>query len=300
MKILIAEDERVSRLYLADALQDWGYEVVAVADGDSACEILRRPDAPMLAIIDWSMPGMDGVDVCRVIRDTVKDRYVYLIILTSRSETRDIVEAMNAGADDFIRKPFDLDEMRVRVRAGRRVAELERELRMTAARDALTGLYNRGAIFDILRKEMARQEREGMPLSLMLADLDHFKQVNDRYGHLAGDAVLREVAQRISAVLRPYDALGRYGGEELLVVLPACNARGAAEAAERIRESVAASAIATEEGSIAASISIGVVVAAAGKAWSCNDLIRTADNALYRAKENGRNRFDVALAVQPR
>jgi diguanylate cyclase (GGDEF)-like protein len=296
MRVLIAEDERISRLYLTDVLQDWGYEVVSAADGTAACEILRGPDAPELAIIDWAMPGMDGVDVCRVIRDTVKDRYVYLIILTSRSETKYIVEAMNAGADDFVTKPFDLDEMRVRVRAGRRIAELERDLRVAASRDALTGLYNRGAIFDILRKEMARQEREHQPLSLMLADLDHFKRINDSYGHLAGDAVLREVAQRMSAVLRPYDALGRYGGEELLVVLPACDERGAAEVAERIRASVAASTIVTEQGNIAASVSIGVVVTAVTNAHSCNDLIRTADIALYRAKEKGRNRVDLALA----
>jgi diguanylate cyclase (GGDEF)-like protein len=294
MKVLIADDDRLSLLYLQDALEDWGYEVETVADGQSACDRLQQPDAPTLAIIDWMMPGMDGVDVCRLIRGCVKDRYIYLIMLTSRSDTEFVVEAMNAGADDFIGKPFNVEELQVRIRAGRRITELEQKLRLKASHDALTGIYNRGAIIDILEKELVRVGREHQPVAIIFADLDHFKRTNDVYGHLAGDAVLREVTRRAGAVLRPYDSLGRYGGEELLIVLPACDAAGAMEVAERVRSAVAAQPVATEFGVIPSSLSIGVAAAAYGRGLSCNGLLQLADAALYRAKEGGRNRIELA------
>jgi diguanylate cyclase (GGDEF)-like protein len=294
LKILIADDDPVSLLYLQAALEDWGYEVESTTDGKKACEILQQPDAPMLAIIDWMMPGMDGTDVCRMIRETVKDRYIYLIMLTSRSETAFVVEAMNAGADDFISKPFNLEELQVRLRAGKRISELEQKLRLKATHDALTGIYNRGAVMDILEKEMARHERDGQAMSIVFADLDHFKRTNDEYGHLAGDAVLREVCRRVSAVLRPYDLLGRYGGEELLIVLPACDSKGAVEVAERIRKVVADQPIMTGFGAIPSSLSIGIAVADKGEVMPMNDLINLADIALYSAKECGRNRVELA------
>jgi diguanylate cyclase (GGDEF)-like protein len=248
----------------------------------------------MLAIIDWMMPGMDGIDVCRLIRGRVKDRYIYLIMLTSRSETEFVVEAMNAGADDFIGKPFNVEELQVRIRAGRRISELEQQLRLKASHDALTGIYNRGAVIDILEKELVRLGRERQPVAIIFADLDHFKRTNDVYGHLAGDAVLREVTRRVGAVLRPYDSLGRYGGEELLIVLPACDAAGAMEVAERVRSVVAAQPVATEFGAIPSSLSIGVAAVGDGRDLSCNGLMQLADAALYRAKEGGRNRIELA------
>lgn len=293
MKVLIADDDRLSLLYLQDTLEDWGYEVETVADGQSACDRLQQPDAPMLAIIDWMMPGMDGIDVCRLIRSRVKDRYIYLIMLTSRSETEFVVEAMNAGADDFIGKPFNVEELQVRIRAGRRISELEQQLRLKASHDALTGIYNRGAVIDILEKELVRLGREQQPVAVIFADLDHFKRTNDVYGHLAGDAVLREVTRRVGAVLRPYDSLGRYGGEELLIVLPACDAAGAMEVAERVRSAVAVQPVATEFGAIPSSLSIGVAAAGGARALSCSDLIGLADAALYRAKAGGRNRIEL-------
>jgi two-component system cell cycle response regulator len=294
MKVLIADDDPLSLLYLQDTLQDWGYEVETVANGKSAGDRLQQPDAPMLAIIDWMMPGMDGIDVCRLVRGCVKDRYIYLIMLTSRSETEFVVEAMNAGADDFIGKPFNVEELQVRIRAGRRISELEQKLRLKASYDALTGIYNRGAVIDILEKELERLGREHQPVAIIFADLDHFKRTNDVYGHLAGDAVLREVTRRVGAVLRPYDSLGRYGGEELLIVLPACNAAAALEVAERVRAAVAAQPVATAFGAVQSSLSIGVALAGAGQGLSCTGLIQLADTALYRAKEGGRNRIELA------
>lgn len=289
MKVLIADDDPVSLLYLQGALEDGGYEVVTASDGKSACDILRRADAPMLAILDWMMPEMDGVDVCRTIRENVRDRYIYLIMLTSKKETQFTVEAMNAGADDFMSKPYSIEELQVRVRAGKRISELEQELRIKATHDSLTGLYNRGTIIDILQKAMARHERNAYPVSIIFADLDHFKRTNDDYGHQAGDAVLREVARRATHVLRPYDSFGRYGGEELLIVLPECGASGALAVAERVRSAIAGQPVATNFGAIPASLSLGVAVADGETSLHFDDLIQLADSALYQAKDNGRN-----------
>ena len=174
---------------------------------------------------------------------------------------------------------------------GRAITRLEQELRTKATHDSLTGLYNRGAIIDILRKSVARHERNAFPLSIIFADLDHFKRTNDKYGHLAGDAVLREVAKRVTDVLRPYDSSGRYGGEELLIVLPECGASDALEIAERVRSAIADQPVMTKYGAIPASLSLGVAVAVADGDTSLhfNDLIQRADSAMYQAKENGRN-----------
>jgi diguanylate cyclase (GGDEF)-like protein len=295
VKILIADDEPISLLYLEAALEEWGYEVQSVSDGRAACEALQQQNGPMLAIIDWMMPGMDGVDVCRFVREHVKDRYVYIVMLTGKSETEHIVQAINAGADDFISKPFNVDELQVRVRAGRRIAELEQKLRIKASNDALTGLYNRGAIIEILEKELVRHQRNQHAFSIVFGDIDHFKSINDNYGHLGGDAVLCEVAQRISRVLRSYDALGRYGGEELLVVLPGCEANEATEIAERIRQAVCHQPVASDYGTIPVSISLGIAVMEQGQNTSFNALIHQADAALYQAKEKGRNRVELAI-----
>lgn len=289
MKVLIADDDPVSLLYLHSALEDSGYEVLSATDGENAYDILREAGAPMLAILDWMMPEMDGVNVCRKLRETVKDRYIYLIILTSRQETEFVIEAINAGADDFISKPYSVEELQARLRTGRRISQLEQELRLKATHDSLTGLYNRGAIMDILRNALARHERNAYPVSIILADLDHFKQTNDHYGHLAGDAVLREVAQRGTRVLRPYDSFGRYGGEELLIVLPDCGGSGAIAVAERVRAAIADQPVASGFGEISTSLSLGVATADKGTPLHFDDLISCADSALYKAKGSGRN-----------
>jgi diguanylate cyclase (GGDEF)-like protein len=215
-------------------------------------------------------------------------------MLTTRSETEFVVEAMNAGADDFVGKPFNAEELQVRIRAGRRISELEQQLRLKATHDALTGIYNRGALLEILEKELVRHGRDARPVSIIFADLDHFKRINDEHGHLAGDAVLREVSRRVGAVLRPYDTLGRYGGEELLIVLPACDRDGAVEVAERVRAAVATLPVDTDFGAISCSLSIGVAVAGEGVTIASQRLIHLADDALYRAKEGGRNRIEMA------
>ncbi|WON75133.1 diguanylate cyclase [Nitrosospira sp. Is2] len=295
MKVLIADDDPVALLYLHCALEEGGYDVVTASDGKSACDILLGTDAPKLAILDWMMPQMDGVDVCRRVRQTVRDRYIYLIMLTSKSETRFTVEAMDSGADDFISKPYGMDELQARLRTGSRISVLEQELRLKATHDSLTGLYNRGAIVDILKNAMSRRARKAYPLSIILADLDHFKRTNDTYGHQAGDEVLREVTRRAANVLRPYDSFGRYGGEEFLIVLPECDACTAFAVAERVRLVIAGKPVLTNFGPIPSSLSLGVAGAEGETSLQFDNFIEHADKALYQAKNSGRNR--VVLAV---
>src|SRR5580693_8776454 len=210
MRILIADDSIVSRHLLDATLRKWGYEVVAACDGVEAWNILQAPDAPSLAILDWVMPGMTGPEVCRKVREYTKDskereNYTYILLLTSKSLKEDLIEGMESGADDYITKPFDQHELKVRLRAGTRLVELQAELftarealREQATKDWLTKLWNRSSIFDILTRELARSERDVCPVSVALLDLDHFKSINDTQGHHAGDIVLRDTASRMT------------------------------------------------------------------------------------------------------
>ena len=289
MKILIATDNPTTAMFFKDMLTEWGYQVVLAEDGASARRMLGAPDGPVLAILDAVLPGMDGIDVCRIIRATVKERCVYMIMLVSSVETACIGAAMEAGADDYIGKPCHPEEMQVRVRAARRIVELEEELRYRATRDALTNIYNRGAIMDVLQKEVARQERLQHAVSVIFCDLDHFKTVNHTLGHLAADEVLREVTRRMAAVMRPYDSFGRYGGQEMLCVLPDCALAGALEVAERMRAAVANAPVLTDDGAAQVTASFGVATMSRDEVSSLAQLLQRAHNALYRAKENGRN-----------
>jgi diguanylate cyclase (GGDEF)-like protein len=293
VRVLIADDDPAALLLLESALEDWGYEVETARDGTEAWEALRRSDAPPLAILDWMMPGLDGVDVCRKVRQLPDAPYVYLIMLTGKAATQDIVRGMEAGADDYVAKPFDEHELEVRLRAGRRIMELHEALRIQATRDMLTGLWNRGVILEILQREALRSGREDIPVGIILADLDDFKRINDTRGHLIGDAVLREVSRRMALPLRPYDALGRYGGEEFLVVLPGCDTGNTLKVAERLRHGVAEAPVATPTGHIPLTVSLGAL-AARGPGLDVDHLIAIADEALYRAKKRGKNCVEMA------
>ncbi len=305
MRILIADDEPVSRLRLERLLSKWGYEVTAVSDGEQAWRVLRGPDAPELAILDWVMPGADGVTVCRRVRELHNAPYRYLILLTSRSETSSLVEAMNAGADDYVAKPFEPHELEVRLRAGKRILELQtelidarEELRVQATRDALTETWNRRAILETLDRELARIPRGTSPgLGVLIADLDHFKQVNDTHGHLVGDEVLRGVVHRMSRQLRRYDALGRLGGEEFLILLIDCDRGQLETAAERIRGSVDERPVGTSAGLLSVTVSLGAAWVPGGRKVSARQLLSAADRALYAAKDGGRNRLSMAEPV---
>ena len=299
MRILIAEDDQVSRRLLEAHLGKWGYQVVAARDGDEAWRILESGDPPRLAILDWMMPGMDGTELCRRVRAEGREPYTYLILLTALSGEENLLAGMYAGADDYLTKPFKVNELRVRLRAGRRIVDLQDELiaarealRVKAAHDPLTGLWNHEEIIGNLQRELVRARRGGQAVAAIMADIDHFKLVNDNFGHLAGDAVLRAVAEKMLQRMRPYDAVGRYGGEEFLVVLPGCDRAGAEALADRLRLSICSAPFDTSEGLIPVTVSLGVAVTRAGE-HDAAALVRAADQALYLAKENGRNRVEV-------
>ena len=299
MKVLVAEDDPLSRHLLEVALRNSGYEPMIAVDGVEALQALDQPNCPKLVVLDWMMPNLDGLEVCRIIRKRNQEPYTYIILLTANGQREEVIEGLEAGADDYIVKPFDPHELKARLRAGRRILELHEQLasaheqlRFEATHDSLTGFLSRAAIVETFQKEVARAERQGTAVAVIMADIDHFKRVNDTYGHLVGDAVLRETARRMSASMRPYDSVGRYGGEEFLVVSPGCSLPDAADLAERLRESVYEKAMDTSGHEINVTVSLGVA-ATSGMSQSGN-LLRTADEALYRAKDGGRNRVEAA------
>jgi len=306
MRILVAEDNVMFQRILETNLKAWGYEVIITPDGKEAWQILTGPNAPQLAILDWMMPGLSGIELCRKIRQEMREPYTYVILLTAMHGDDDLVAGMEAGADDYITKPFKPAELRVRLRAGRRVIELQNDLlqarealRLKASRDPLTGLWNHEEIFRLLDLELFRAERQQTPVAIVLADLDHFKKVNDTFGHLAGDSVLRIVSQKFKALVRPYDAVGRYGGDEFLFVLPGCDRAAALSLIERIRANVCAEKLDTSEGQIPVTMSMGLIVHSKHESGDAKSVLRDTDAALYRAKKNGRNRIAIVGEESP-
>jgi two-component system cell cycle response regulator len=302
VKILIAEDDVTSRLLLKRVLESWGYEVTATRDGDEALQALQGEVAPRLAILDWMMPGMDGVDVCRRVRARETLQPTYIILLTALGDKESVVTGLNAGADDYVGKPYDPDELHARLEVGRRLVELNDELleaqhalEILARTDALTGVLNRGAIVEELEMEAERASREGRPLGLGMLDIDHFKLVNDTYGHAAGDEVLREVVQRVLGVMRPYDTFGRFGGEEFLVLVPGSGERELVAVLERIRSAIGSSPIVVDGHELVVTVSLG---GATRSRESADGLIARADDALYTAKEHGRDRVVLAASAK--
>jgi diguanylate cyclase (GGDEF)-like protein len=300
-RILVADDSPVFRDLLRKLLLEWGYDVIVVTDGQQAWDLLCQENGPRLALLDWMMPGMEGAEVCRKVREGIRDRYVYMLLLSVRADQEDVVIGMESGADDYIVKPFRVDELHARLRAGERVLALQQQLvearealREQATRDGLTGLWNRTAIFDILQNELARSGRSGEPLIVLMADLDGFKPVNDQFGHMAGDAVLRQVGARMKASVRRYDSVGRYGGEEFLIVLPGCELPGGIALAERIRNAIEAESFLAGDTEIRLTCSLGAACAIPPLIPPADDLVRDADAALYRAKRQGRNRVEAA------
>jgi diguanylate cyclase (GGDEF)-like protein len=276
-----------------------------VSDGQQAWAALQAPDAPHLAILDWALPGMDGLELCRKLRKRKEEEYVYVILLTSEAGTDHLTQGLEAGADDYVVKPLDLQELKMRLRAARRIIDLQatfvnarESLRTQATHDSLTGLPNHAGIIDILRREMLRSRRDKMSLCVFMADLDCFKQINDTYGHVVGDAVLRQAAEKMVDSVRPYDAVGRYGGDEFLFVVPGCDRPKAAKLAERICAGFCAEPLETPVGLLEVTISLGAAITDGAPDDDEMALIRAADVALYRAKRAGRNRVEVAWALK--
>jgi diguanylate cyclase (GGDEF)-like protein len=299
MKILVADDSRFYRNMLQGLLEPWGYEVVLAADGHEARAILEQDDAPRLAILDCLMPGLNGLEVCERIRAR-KQGYVYTILLSVDDQQSDVLRGFEFGADDYLCKPFKQLELRTRLKVGEliirnheEVAEAQDALKFEGSHDSLLRIWNRRAIIELLDKELSRAKRAQTSLSILLADLDLFRRVNESYGLLIGDDVLRAAAERIANALRKDDYVGRYEGEEFLVVLPNCTSEAARVVAERVRHSICSEALPNE---IEVTVSIGVSQWQSGQ--EIRNLLHRADVALYRAKQQGRNRVEVENASE--
>ena len=307
MRALIADDDPVTRAILIKALKPWNMEVTVAADGAEAWEALSSGQPPEIAIVDWMMPGMDGIELCRRVREYPALAGIYVILLTGRGSRMDLVAGLDAGADDYMVKPIDTEELRARVQVGMRVANLqgrlaERVVELQGARDhlarlvstdALTNLYSRRWWFELAATEFSRCRRYDRSFSVMVIDLDYFKQVNDTFGHDAGDKLLRAFADMLQVECRQSDILGRLGGEEFAAVLyDTPHERGMA-IGERLRLAFAHATKDIDGHPICATLSIGMV--------NCQtplidvpSLLAQADQALYFAKERGRNRVEVA------
>jgi diguanylate cyclase (GGDEF)-like protein len=302
VRILLADDDPVSLRLMEHVLQNSGYKVITVDNGQEAASVLSKSGGPRLALIDWMMPGLDGPGVCRAVRGRHDDAYVYMVLLTSKQSSGDVVQGLEAGADDYLTKPCHPAELKARLHTGRRVLQLEDKLvearekmRFKATHDALTSLWDRGAILALLQSELSRATREHSPVSVLLCDIDHFKEVNDIYGHLVGDQVLQEVSKRLQNAVRSHDAVGRYGGEEFLIVMGGTGGEEVKERAEQVRNAISCLPFSTEQGLISVSLSLGVTtIEDWDKSLRIEPFLKEADDALYRAKAAGRDRVNYA------
>jgi two-component system cell cycle response regulator len=298
--ILLVEDEPVTAALLEKALSKAGHRVTVAQNGREALELLKQRFYPFV-LTDWEMPELNGLDLCRAIRNSSNNSYCYIVILTAKEAREDIVAGLEAGADDFLTKSPSHGELLARVKAGMRILRLERslikakeEIRSLSITDSLTGCYNRAYIEEHLPKELERAKRYRRNLSVLFCDLDHFKQVNDSFGHQRGDCVLRELVQCINGSIRQHmDWLARYGGEEFLIVAPETDVQGASHMAERIRKSIFDLEIEANKEKLRVTASFGVtgISPSTDEAKiSVKALIEQADRELYRAKMDGRNR----------
>jgi diguanylate cyclase (GGDEF)-like protein len=303
--ILVADDDAVSGRILEKSLTDWGFRVVLVRNGDEAWRALQRPEI-RLALLDWVMPGIDGVELCRRVREKPKSHYAYLILLTARDDPRDIVDGLEAGADDYMTKPVNYLELRARLQTGLRITNLEDKLLRTqrrlthlATRDGLTGLWNRRVTIKFLEEDLAHASRDGSYVGVIMADVDHFKKINDSGGHQLGDRTLKTLAKRINRSVRTYDKVGRYGGDEVLIILPDCGLKRAARIAERLRRVSARQRIRGHSLNVPLTLSVGCTASDCFVNPTADKLIRASDRALYKAKEAGRNFVALSHALKP-
>lgn len=300
MQALVVDDSAVYRKLIGDHLRSWDFGVTLAETGSEAWQILEQKDAPKLVLLDWVLPDLDGIELCQRIRQAGSSGpYVYVILLTSKEGRQNMLDAMQAGADDFLVKPFDELELKARLLVGKRILDLQDELvsaresmRHAATHDSLTGLLNRGEIINMLERELERARRERKPVGVVLGDIDHFKSVNDTLGHLFGDEALREIGRRLRAQLRIYDGVGRYGGEEFLMVLPTCDLPHALARANELREVIASAPVLCSGEERLITMSMGVAVSACDGKNELETLLNQADAGLYAAKDNGRNRIE--------
>lgn len=299
VRILIADDERVSRTLLMRVVESWGYRTVEADNGDAAWAILNGPDPPRIAIIDWMMPGLDGVQICHRLQNRTEAPLIYTILLTSKADDQALVHALEQGAHDFQSKPPNPGELRARLLVGRRLVESDDRLTESLARmeqmaatDSLTGAANRRNFIQLAEREIYRLQRSRSPLALLVIDIDRFKAINDTHGHVAGDAALCHLVAVCQLSLRRTDIIARFGGDEFVILLPECDPPTAIHTAQRLREAIHSTPVPDKGGPFTISVTIGVATCPAGnhKLEDIDVMLRLADEALYEAKDAGRNR----------
>jgi len=315
VKVLVAEDDYTSRVLLETMLRGWGHEVLTAEDGDSALRLIAQHDDLQLLVLDWIMPGPDGPDICRAVRAAVRQNYVYIILLTAKTEREAFLEGMESGADDYIIKPFDAEQMRARLRVAERIVQLEErlssqnealrlaneqtrqlltqvqaqaiELERQAREDWLTGLYNRRHLDFHLQREFVRARRYQSPLTVAIADLDNFKSVNDRFSHHVGDEVLRTLADILQSNSRSTDIVGRYGGEEFVIILPETTREQGLIVCEKIRRTVEEYDWSRVHEGLRMTVSVGM--SSDTSLANYEKMLTQADDRLYEAKRAGKN-----------
>jgi two-component system, cell cycle response regulator len=292
VKVIVAEDDPISRMLISEKLTNWGYEVIEAENGAQVIELVEVHHDAQLFVVDWQMPELDGIGLCMHLKGRVLLESSYIIVLTSKKKTNNIVMALESGADDFISKPFAPEELKVRLKVGQRIISTENSLLYQATHDPLTNVLNHRAIIDELAKQWALADRKKTALAVMMLDIDHFKRVNDNYGHQAGDHALKSFCLLVKKELRPYDYFGRYGGEEFTVLLPSTDADQALAAAERIRMRVESSPLEYDGYCFCITVSIGVAVFNENQS-SQKELLMAADKAAYKAKSLGRNQVSI-------
>ncbi len=290
-KILVVDDSQTTREMVAHALKKAGYTVVVANDGVSALAMVTN-FLPDIVIADWMMPGMNGNDLCGSLRSLTTGNYIYIVLMTAATSEIDLTTALRAGADEFLGKPINLKELVLRLEAAVRLLDVERRLRVQASQDSLTGLLNRNSFSNILESEHARCLRYGCELSLLMIDIDHFKTVNDTYGHQAGDMVLQQVARLLKSNVRLSDHVNRFGGDEFCVLFTNTHREDALTCAERLRSEVARLTIEFDGRPIHFTASFGLAECDI-TTFSPTDLVERADQALFHGKRNGRNSVGV-------
>lgn len=291
MRILVVDDSRMARTVLCQQLESFGHQTVFAESGLEA--LARSRDEPIdIALVDFRVGHMEGVEVCWHLRAAQRERHLYLMLMIPGSITNQFFEVVENGADEFLRKPLDLTWLRARLLAASRVVDMQRQLERLATTDSLTGALNRGRFMARAADEVVRAQRNGQPLSAIMLDIDHFKKVNDTYGHATGDEAIRTVVRVCRTMVRGADILGRLGGEEFAILLPDTPLHGAVLLAERLRQALAETDVRISNGAgsvLSFTVSIGVSALRPGED-AVGAVLARADEALYRAKNGGRNR----------
>jgi two-component system, cell cycle response regulator len=294
MRILIAENDPGTRHVLESNLSQWGYEVVVCSDGAQAWQALQEEDPPKLAILEWSLPLMDGLEICRQLRDVVHCPYVYIILLTDNQAKGEMLNGLEAGADEYLVKPVDPRELRVRVGTGSRIVSLQdtfmsvlRLSEFEAAHDPLTGLWNRSAIVELVRKELARSKRDHASFSLIAAGLDQFPGIQSRYGRLTSDSILREIVLRIHSTVRSYDSVGRVADEDFIILAPGCDREAATRLVKRLGVCIGNCKAGIGGEVIPLSMSAAVVSVGERTDLNSESLVEEVKEALGKAKQKG-------------